>query len=411
MNKVINPYSWDSLKEFATTKKDPINGPNNAQSRLRLFGTDQENIRVIFYRDNHAWCPYCQKIWLFLEWKRIPYKIKKVTMRCYGEKERWYLEKVPSGLLPAIELDGMIITESDEIIYRLEKTFGPLGRSLIDSEIIKLRRLERELFRAWCNWLCLPSIHGLIERTKKNQFLNIASQFEEALSQSKQVWLDPVIENKNTFLPGCGDVIFIPYLERMNASLAYYKGFFIRKRFNNIDNWFKSLEKLETYIGTQGDFHTHAHDLPPQMGRCCFDRNQEQKVTANLIDIGEGIPGQESHLNYDINQKYEIEALTQVVKHKENIIKTNPLKNDTFDQPLRAALTNLITKKSSLPNKESAIGLRYLRDRISVPRDMSLLAARKLRQSLELTADLDSPKQGPSIPLHNRFDQIPINFI
>jgi len=38
-------------------------------------------------------------------------------MRCYGEKERWYLKKVPSGMLPAIEIENHVITESDEILF------------------------------------------------------------------------------------------------------------------------------------------------------------------------------------------------------------------------------------------------------------------------------------------------------
>jgi len=42
--------------------------------------------------------------------------------------------------------------------------------------------------------------------------------------------------------------------------------------------------------------------------------------------------------------------------------------------------------------KGSAVGLRYLRDRINVPRDMSIHAARMLRTSLEQTAALDSDK-------------------
>jgi glutathione S-transferase len=48
-------------------------------------------------------------------------------MFCYGEKEAWYKRKVPSGMLPALELDGRMITESDVILTSLEKAFGPLG--------------------------------------------------------------------------------------------------------------------------------------------------------------------------------------------------------------------------------------------------------------------------------------------
>merc|ERR1719453_1874915 len=79
-------------------------------------------------------------------------------MRCYGDKEPWYTRLCRSGMLPALELDGEFITESDQILFRLERAFGPLGLPL--QEISALRRLERELFGAWCEWLCYPdSVH------------------------------------------------------------------------------------------------------------------------------------------------------------------------------------------------------------------------------------------------------------
>ena len=39
-----------------------------------------------------------------------------------------------SGMLPAIELDGQIITESDRILTALEEQFGPLYRSMQDKQ-------------------------------------------------------------------------------------------------------------------------------------------------------------------------------------------------------------------------------------------------------------------------------------
>jgi thiol-disulfide isomerase/thioredoxin len=43
-------------------------------------------VRVTLYRDTAAWCPYCQKVWMMLEEKQIPYKIEKINMRSYGDK-------------------------------------------------------------------------------------------------------------------------------------------------------------------------------------------------------------------------------------------------------------------------------------------------------------------------------------
>ena len=36
----------------------------------------------------------------------MPYKIEKITMFCYGEKEAAYKRLVPSGMLPALSIDG-----------------------------------------------------------------------------------------------------------------------------------------------------------------------------------------------------------------------------------------------------------------------------------------------------------------
>lgn len=93
-------------------------------------------------------------------------------MFCYGEKEQWYKQLVPSGMLPAVEINGEMVTESDEIlcarlrldmadscvIDALEERFGALqDKPMDDPAVIPLRRLERLLFRAWCQWICYPT--------------------------------------------------------------------------------------------------------------------------------------------------------------------------------------------------------------------------------------------------------------
>jgi Glutathione S-transferase, N-terminal domain len=51
---------------------------------------------------------------LLVEEKQVPIKIELVPMRSYGDKPPAFLRKVPSGLLPAIEVNGRIITECKE---------------------------------------------------------------------------------------------------------------------------------------------------------------------------------------------------------------------------------------------------------------------------------------------------------
>ena len=76
-------------------------------------------------------------------------------MFCFGDKESWYKQLVPSGMLPAIQIDGLTISESDDIIYALENVYGPLnGQSMENKDVLAMRNLERQLFSVWCKWLC-----------------------------------------------------------------------------------------------------------------------------------------------------------------------------------------------------------------------------------------------------------------
>ena len=396
--------SWEQLADHAVPEPDRVNGPTNAQATLRLFGQPESAVRVTLYRDLDAWCPYCRKIWLWLELKRIPYRIRKVTMRCYGAKEPWYLRQVPSGMLPALELDGELITESDVILLALERRFGPLGMPLESDQAMEHRQLERLLFRAWCLWLCSPGLSLRQQRQAREQFHAMAQRFERALSVTASPWL----EGDG---PSGVDLIFVPYVERMNASLAYYKGYRLRQEHPAIDRWFCALEALETYRGTQSDFHTHVHDLPPQMGGCWRDDDPIALALAEQIDDGRGLVDDETRWPQSAQDDEWMRrmALSRVLKHRHRLLAVNP-SGAGLDHPLRAALTTLVTQQSCAPEAGSAAGLRYLRDRISVPRDMPLMAARFLRQALESTAQCDGPDQGDPIPLNHRFDQDPKPF-
>ena len=107
-------------------------GRANAKATLRLFAeAEGYEPEIVLYRDtagnvqlfsylsiylsNHlsihisripAWCPYCEKVWLYLEEKQIPYRVVKVPLRCYGEKPRSFFQLNPSGGLPVAVIRG-----------------------------------------------------------------------------------------------------------------------------------------------------------------------------------------------------------------------------------------------------------------------------------------------------------------
>jgi glutathione S-transferase len=398
------------LASWAAPEADRIHGPANPQARLRLFGQEEAAVRVTLYRDHHAWCPYCQKVWLWLEEHRIPYRVRKVTMVCYGEKEPWFLRLVPSGMLPALELDGRLITESDRILEALEATFGPLGRPLADPQVLALRKLERLLFRAWCQWLCVPGLGERGERLAAEAFERLATAMDEALESGPgPFFLDEL---------SSADLVFVPYVERMNASLAYYKGYLLRQRHGAIDRWFRALEQRSAYLGSQSDFHTHAHDLPPQMGGCYANGSDAQRALAARIDHGPWpIPsadGADPETSESEPGDAAAVALARVLRHRRPLLNRYGLGEERFAIALRAALTTLIGRRPIAPPAGSAMELRSLAQRVSVPRDMPLHAARRLREALEHTARLDplDPGAAPApLPLSHRRDQDPRPFL
>ena len=397
--------SWSELAPLAASyvPPDQATGPTHSQALVRTFGQPEASVRVTLYRDNHAWCPYCQKVWLWLEEKRVPYRIAKVAMFCYGQKEDWYKRIVPSGMLPAAEIDGRIVTESDVILEELEAAFGPLGEPL--AVIMPQRRLERQLFGAWCEWLCYPSSSAAEEATKQRAFEEVLARMEKELGATPGPWI------RGGEQPSTADLVFVPYVERMGASLYYYKGFTMCDRTARpaLCRWWDALEGRETYRGTQSDFHTHVHDLPPQMGGCYANGSPTQRANAARVDAGPWVGLPDTALAEPSTSRAE--AAFRLLRHRESVIGSNPCATPAVvDEALRCALTLLLTGEPCLPPPDSDAALRYVRDRVNVPRDMSLWAARRLREALNETASLAGPKQGPPIATDHRRDQNPLPF-
>ena len=419
------------------SEQDVIRGPANAHTHTRLFDAAEGTVpNIVLYRDKHHWCPYCEKVQLFLEAKRVPYQMKFVTMFCYGKKETWYTKLVPSGMLPALSLTprGPIITESDEIMFALEAAEGPLqpGVGMSDAPVVEHRKLERKLFRAWCNWLCQPQGSDAGERRSAAAFRAVAAEVETAVRR-----------RGGPFMLGgelsVADLVYAPYLGRMNASLFYYKGYDLRAEHGALHAWFSAVEGLESYRGLMSDFHTHAHDLPPQMGGCYMAVGAQAaaaRAAAHLVDEGpfaEGLLGKQvDPAAYPEPRDARAEAAWRVAKHAEAVVAVNPHGAAAADVALRASLTLLLSGAPAAgvlalvagggngggsggagaapSTADVARAARYVRDRVSCPRDMPLHSAMHLRDALEAVASACGPERGEPVALRNRYDANPEPF-
>jgi len=434
-----NAPSWDELEALVTERAtalgweepDHVNGPTNPYSLLRLFGTNDKP-RVKLYRDHAAWCPYCHKVWLLLEEKQIPYEVEKINMRCYGPKPASFMQKVPSGLLPVLEFNGKIYTESSVIMQLLEESFPerpmlPQRNTPLHARAETLMRLERRLFSDWLQWLCYDN--GYEQR--KKVFEGRLNEVESALQElGGPYFLGEAISMV--------DLVFVPFLERMAASVLYYKGLRIRSgRWPALARWFEAMESRSTYRGTQSDYYTHVHDLPPQLGGCALA--PEGVPFANAID---GRDDKSWAHPLDALSSASLEAYSagdnpgldtfypayRLIQNRDNVT-TFALRGcgQPGTRPVSAALCDpsAIPKEESRPEVDSALrhvahalligynakqsspehalkkaedgdgmdgtdvvpSLAYMRDRICVPRDLSYPQARQLRAHLNWAID------------------------
>lgn len=458
----VTSKSWSEIKEQLASQQTTDEERNfrknlekgygvqgSPMHKIRLFdeSNKEEDIPVTFYRDSASWCPYCQKVWMALESKQIPYRVEKINMRCYGDKPASFLKVQPGGQIPVAIINGRVYGQSNDILFALEE-LPQSKRSLnpsanLQSQAQQLYTLERQLFSGWMGWL--TSGWG------KDQFLDTLKYVDSVLQRAD----GPFFLGKDFTLV---DVQFAPFLERMVASLLYFKGFKIRvpsserddTEYPGINAWFDAMEEMPAYQLTKSDYYTHAWDLPPQLGGCRSEQGSKPYEDAingvRTIDGKQGswelplqpdnggvepdwsfIPGGESAARR--------EAVERISSNHDAIVKfacrgagskgfpnfgapladPNAVPNETLqtsvDRCLRTICSALLAdgvdeydgEMKSIAEviateggKEYAGGviasLSYLRDRVGVPRDMRLPAARQLRAHLNwsISAILDA---------------------
>eukprot|EP01038_Epipyxis_sp_PR26KG_P004638 gene4638-6519_t len=396
----------------------------NSKALIRLFDApDGFKPEITLYRDTAAWCPYCEKVWLQLEEKRIPYQIIKIPLRCYGSKPRSFFQINPSGGLPVAEIKGSIMAESNDIMFKIESEFPdykPLMPKRDSAEYTRansLFKVERQAFSVWFGWLTSGS-------AASQQMDNVLKIVDMELSKTN----GPYFMGDEISLV---DIMFTPFLERMAASLPYYKGFESRSsNYPFLLKWYEAMDTRPAYQGIKSDYYTHCHDLPPQIGGCVSLPGSEKY--SSLIDGDDWSVEKDSNVLFEPMIPFDAmvakrEVVRNIIGNHDAIVKfctravsktrigetvSAPLcdpglqPNDSYIPYVDAAMrytihllllssinyendskTNINYNPPIIPNairSDIQSCLLYLRDRVGVPRDMSIHAAKQLRSYLNM---------------------------
>mmetsp|Transcript_48363 Transcript_48363/g.146076 ORF Transcript_48363/g.146076 Transcript_48363/m.146076 type:complete len:514 (-) Transcript_48363:121-1662(-) len=271
--------SWADLNEriLATTTgkllrreadlRETGRGAPHADATLRLFDAhDEADVRITLFRDGAAWCPYCQKVWVMLEEKAVPYRVEKVPLNAYGDKPAWFTRKVDGGQLPAIELDGHIFTESMEIMKLIDALFVenlprmvPGVGTMQAERSEELLQLEKDLQSAWFSLVFYPVDDTALERARSN-VMNVLDLIDKALGATTGPWF------LGGDAPSIVDLQYISHMERIIASVLYWKGLNLRGQFENIDKWLEAFDSRPSYRATKSDYFTLVTAIPSQNG-------------------------------------------------------------------------------------------------------------------------------------------------
>jgi len=346
----------------------------------------------------------------------------------------------PNGQIPVAVIDGQVYGQSNDILSALDGLF-PESKSLQppSDQGMKARQLlslERSLAGAWLGWLRSGGNSAMYRQNMED----ILAEVERALKESS----GPFFLGEDVSIV---DVQFLSFLERMCASLLYFKGFMIRVPPNKsnlpnpypaINKWFDALEKKPAYQLTKSDYYTHCWDLPPQLGGCAPEPEGEDYRKAingeRTLDGSQGsweFPLQPHNGGVEPDWEWagdeaasKREAVERLSFNHKNIVNfasrgagkkgmppvmaeladPNAVPSeavqasvDTCLRTVSLALLNgvdqheeTMTKIAEMIVRDGGdtlangviLSLSYLRDRVGVPRDMKLPAARQLRAHL-----------------------------
>ena len=141
---------------------------------------------LAFNRDTNGWCPFCERVWLAIRAKGLPYQETLVSLQ---NKPEWYKQMVPTGLVPAVLFHGdnsdstsrNLVWESDAILDALDEQFPDTPRLMMrdDHEFATALKIQERLQSAGFKF----AYGGRNQTLTENEKMKLRNDFETALDE------------------------------------------------------------------------------------------------------------------------------------------------------------------------------------------------------------------------------------
>ena len=168
---------------------------------------------LTLYRDTNGWCPFCERVWLQLLAKGIPFREELIDLR---DKPDWYKEMVPTTLVPAVKYDSdsVVTWESVDVMRQIEERFPDHQALLPPSGTDARERVESLMER------CADVLGAGVRMSYPNASATDAERLagREAFEAQLDALDAAVGEAGGPFLAGSdfslADCMYIPMMER-----------------------------------------------------------------------------------------------------------------------------------------------------------------------------------------------------
>jgi len=389
---------------------------------------------LTLYRDTNGWCPFCERVWICVRAKGLPYRERLINLQ---DKPDWYKEIVPTKNVPAVLFhdddnvdvsssgdDGpkgkpqrRVIWESLDIMIALDEAFPSTPRLVLDTP---------EYESAHNRTSTLTSAGFAYVYGDRNNTLT--SEEKEALKGTFNSELDglevDLIERGGPFLLGSNftgvDAEIVPLLERWRFQLPLTIGFDILDDRPALARWFEAMDEFGPYADrVAGDEYSWTA-VSSTFLRIFGGDSPNSDAISRSDDAAASLADSFSSVSADDESAEAArEAAMKILSNHDAIVadctrtdpksqKNLPRASDaaTADSVLRFAAAALLSPEGAvsaareglaLPDEldgdavemraEAALAARTVASRLCAPRDMGAPAARLLRGVLAIAAD------------------------
>jgi glutathione S-transferase len=447
-----SPPTWQELQEQINPD---ISTNANADTSLSSSLSLEQQPVLTLYRDTNGWCPFCERVWLCICAKQLPYRERLVNLQ---NKPDWYKELVPTTQVPAMLLhppatssttksnSRTIIWESLDIMKALDDAFPNTPRLVLDTpDYHAASEQTSQLNTVGFRYVFSSrntSLTALEVEELKQDFIKGLDLLEDSLQQASTAASSnggPLFRLGSEF--SGVDAELIPTLERWRYQLPLTKEFDILQGRPFLQKWFATMDSFQPYAErVAGDAYTWAATAAmftryfggdsdnqeniqaiarsdaaaAKLAQAFSDssslelesvdssrlaRLAAEKLIANHEAVIADCTNQDPKSQQHLGRSSDVTAADIVLRHVCSLLL---LEDGT--QILEAAQTGPMVDmmSSDHSNQEQRLAAsqaaRTVATRLSVPRDMGAPSAKILRAVLSIVADrLDEETKTPQV--------------